>query len=150
MEVNDMWSGGVRVIIVDAAGAGGVAQGADGVEPRILLVRQRHEGRDIWMPPGGAVEPGESSRDAAVREVLEETGLAVRIGRLLWHVEEVSEKRGQRFVNFFLGTITGGCAKLGTDPELGDNQVLSDLKFFSKNEIIGIEHVYPDYIRDEV
>ncbi|MDR0519183.1 MAG: NUDIX hydrolase [Clostridiales Family XIII bacterium] len=159
VEVNNMWTGGARVIIVDADGGGaeldGLAGGgtvADGSErePRILLVRQRHEGRDIWMPPGGAVEPDENSRDAAAREVLEETGLAVKIGHLLWHVEEVSEKRGQRFVNFFLGTITGGCAKLGTDPELGDNQVLADLKFFSKKEITEIEHVYPDFLRNEI
>ena len=59
------------------------------------------------MVPGGGIEEGESSLEAAVREVDEETGLDVQIEKLLWHVEEVSE-RGQRFVNFFLGRMTGG------------------------------------------
>jgi ADP-ribose pyrophosphatase YjhB (NUDIX family) len=133
----NMWTGGVRVIIADGQG-------------RILLVRQGHEGRDIWMAPGGAIERGESSQDAAVREVMEETGLVIRVRRLLWHVEEISEKRGQRFVNFFLAEIAGGRLELGSDPELGAEQVLSGLRFFSKEEMEGIEHVYPEYLRDEL
>jgi ADP-ribose pyrophosphatase YjhB (NUDIX family) len=132
-----MWQGGVRVIIQNE-------------ENKILLVRQRHDGKDIWMIPGGAIEEGESSRDAAIREVLEETGLIIRVGRLLWHAEEVSQERGQRFVNFFLGNIIGGKEELGEDPERGDDQVLAELKFFSREDIAQIEHLYPDYLRDEV
>lgn len=78
----------------------------------MLLVKQHHEGRDIWMVPGGMIEEGEGAMEAAAREVMEETGLVVEIGRLVWHVEEVSE-RGQRFVQFFLAKVTGGSLHLG-------------------------------------
>ena len=132
-----MWTGGVRVAVFDEEG-------------RVLLVRHNYEPEDnIWMLPGGAIQDGETSRDAAIREVLEETGLIVSIGRLLWHVEEAGE-RGQRFVNFFEAGVIGGKPELGEDPELGEQQVLDDIAFFSREEMNGIENLYPDFLREEL
>lgn len=120
-------------------------------EGRILMVRQSHEGRDIWMVPGGGMEEGENAIEAAVREVREETGLEVRIKRLLWHVEEVSKERGQRFVNYFLAEVTGGQLGLGHDPEFDENnQVLREIEFLSKKEIMDLEYVYPPYLKTEL
>ena len=48
---------------------------------RVLLQRRDDNGR--WGLPGGAVEPGESVREALVREVREETGLEVEPLRLV-------------------------------------------------------------------
>ena len=38
---------------------------------------------DVWLLPGGAVEPAEVPADAAVREAFEETGLAVELTMLV-------------------------------------------------------------------
>lgn len=38
-----------------------------------------HEKLQMWLPPGGHVEPNELPDEAAVREVLEETGVAVTL-----------------------------------------------------------------------
>lgn len=131
-----MWIGGVRIVILDK-------------DNRILMVKQHHEDKDIWMVPGGGIEEGESSMAAAVREMKEETGLDVEIDRLIWHTEEVSD-RGQRFVNFFMGRIKGGMLELGEDPEFDrDHQVLREIKFMSREEIEAVEHLYPEYLRDE-
>lgn len=46
---------------------------------RLLLVRRAHApSAGLWSVPGGRVEPGESEAEAVVRELAEETGLAVR------------------------------------------------------------------------
>lgn len=133
-----MWIGGVRVILLDD-------------KKRILMVKQSHKERDVWMVPGGGVEEGETSREAGVREMLEETGLKVKMGRLIWHVEEVSEERGQRFVNFFLAEPEGGSLKLGSDPELDEDcQVLAEVRFMSREELNGLEDLYPEYLREEL
>jgi ADP-ribose pyrophosphatase YjhB (NUDIX family) len=48
---------------------------------RVLLAR--HVEGNVWLLPGGSIEPGEVPADAAIREMLEETGLAVRLTGLV-------------------------------------------------------------------
>lgn len=48
---------------------------------KVLLTRRTDNGR--WCLPGGHMEPGESAAEACEREVLEETGLTVRVKRLV-------------------------------------------------------------------
>jgi ADP-ribose pyrophosphatase len=45
---------------------------------RILLVKRGSSpGKGLWAPPGGLVELGETVREAAEREILEETGITI-------------------------------------------------------------------------
>src|SRR5215212_6716560 len=44
---------------------------------RVLLLW--HPKHSMWLPPGGHIEAGELPDEAAVREVLEETGVRVRL-----------------------------------------------------------------------
>lgn len=65
--------------------AGAVVRDARG---RILLIRRGTEpGRGLWSVPGGRVEPGETTAEAAVRETHEETGLRVVVASLAGTVE---------------------------------------------------------------
>jgi ADP-ribose pyrophosphatase YjhB (NUDIX family) len=59
-------------------GVAAIIRDADG---RLLLQRRSDNG--LWGLPGGSVEIGESVRDAILREVREETGLAVEVVRLV-------------------------------------------------------------------
>lgn len=47
----------------------------------VLLIKR--EDFEVWAPPGGSIDPGESVSDAAIREVREETGLEVQLIHLV-------------------------------------------------------------------
>jgi 8-oxo-dGTP diphosphatase len=49
----------------------------------VLLARWVSPHGPLWTLPGGGIDHGEDPRDAAVREVEEETGFRVRLDRLL-------------------------------------------------------------------
>jgi ADP-ribose pyrophosphatase YjhB (NUDIX family) len=76
------------------------------MEGRIVLGRRAHEPKlGLWSFPSGFVDAGEVVEAAAIREVEEETGLCVRIDRLLG----VYSTAGERTVFIaFAGTVTGG------------------------------------------
>ena len=64
---------------------------------RVLLVkRARPPLQGEWSLPGGVVELGETLPQAVVREVREETGLAVDVGSVLEVIERVQESTDGR------------------------------------------------------
>jgi 8-oxo-dGTP diphosphatase len=59
-------------------------------EGRILVVKQGRGEERYWLLPGGGVRFGETLSEALRREVDEELGLRVAVGRLLAIVESIS------------------------------------------------------------
>jgi len=93
----------VSAIVTDARG-------------RYLLVRRsRPPEAGRWAPPGGRVEAGETLRDAVIREVVEETGLAVRPGREVGVVRRPAPGGGTYEVHCFIADVLGGEAVAGSD-----------------------------------
>ncbi len=91
---------------------GGVAVSARG----LLLVRRGHPpDAGKWSVPGGRVEAGESDADAVVREVAEETGLRVRVDRLLGVVERPGPGGVVYSIADFAVEIVDGDLRAGDD-----------------------------------
>ena len=76
-----------------------------------LIGKQDRRGRLLWSLPKGHLEVGETARDAAVREVAEETGIKGEIIGVLgtidfWFVAD--RRRIHKTVHHFLLTAVGG------------------------------------------
>jgi ADP-ribose pyrophosphatase YjhB (NUDIX family) len=85
-----------------------------------LIARHDRRGRLVWSLPKGHIEAGETAAQAAVREIVEETGIEGRIldelGTIaFWFVAE--ERRVHKTVHHFLLVATGGTLS-DDDPEV--------------------------------
>jgi 8-oxo-dGTP pyrophosphatase MutT (NUDIX family) len=99
---------------------------------KILLTRRTDNGR--WCLPGGRMDPGESIEETCVREVWEETGLRVRVIKLLglyssphFIIKYADGNRWQVFSVSFQAEITGG--------ELGLSDETTEVGYFTLAEI---------------
>src|SRR5690349_1072818 len=74
---------GVGAIIIDAG--------------RVVLVKRGHAPlTGEWSIPGGVLEVGETLREAAAREAMEETGLTIEVGDLLGVYDRVLRDADER------------------------------------------------------
>ena len=102
----------------------------------ILLVRRVDNGR--WDVPGGYMDPGESVTEACAREVLEETGVQVRVGQLIavynspnLLLEYPDGNRLQLVILHFAAERIGGALKISEET--------SEVGYFSRADIHGMD-----------
>lgn len=100
---------------------------------RVLLVRRANPPlQGEWSIPGGLVETGETTRDAIVREVLEETALHVEVAALVEVVERILRDHQSRVQYHYLlldyrCRVLAGQARAGSD--------VSELRWASLDEL---------------
>jgi ADP-ribose pyrophosphatase YjhB (NUDIX family) len=92
---------------------GGIAADRDG---RLLMIKRgRAPSAGLWSVPGGRVEPGESDEAAVIREMREETGLEVSVGRLVGTVERPGPGGVVYEIHDYAVTAEGGTLEAGDD-----------------------------------
>ncbi len=110
---------------------------------KILLVKHismKNSGKpDIisffYAPPGGGMELGENAIECLKREFLEETGLEITVGKMLF-VNEYLSLPLHAIEIYFDVKIIGGKLTTGYDPELSkDNQLIQEVLFLDYDEL---------------
>jgi len=129
-----------RILLVDGAG-------------RVLLFRGFDPGRPgsrYWFTAGGGLDDGETASDGAVRELREETGLAVApesLGDAIWHqsTDFPFDGRWYRQVqDFYVVRVDSwAVSSAGFDPN--EQQTIEEHRWWSVAELDATEErFYPD------
>ena len=105
-------AGVARLRQATATSAGGIVIRFEGSDPQLVVGRRRRE-RDgmTWTLPKGTPHPGETTEETAIREVAEESGLAVRIIRSFDSIAYTfvqGRTRIHKTVHYFLMVPVGG------------------------------------------
>jgi ADP-ribose pyrophosphatase YjhB (NUDIX family) len=96
---------------------------------RLLLVKRAPGATraGLWSIPAGYVDYGEGVREAAGRELTEETGLEADVGEAVWVASNFHDPAKLTVGIWFAGTITGGELSAGDDAEEAAFFAIDDL-----------------------
>lgn len=99
---------------------------------QVLLIRRGTPPRlGEWSLPGGRIESGERAVDAALRELVEETGITARIGGLIDVVDGLFPEAGRHYVliDYWAYWISG-------EPVAGDDA--AEARFFDIEDALAL------------
>lgn len=105
-------------------------------EGRLLVVeRGKPPAEGVWALPGGSIELGETMAEATEREVLEETGLVVKAGRVVHSFDAVVRDDDGR-VRFHYVILDLECEYVGGEVRAGCDA--RDARFVTREEFAGL------------
>jgi 8-oxo-dGTP diphosphatase len=111
----------------------------------VLLVRRGQPPRQgEWSIPGGRIEPGETSRAAALRELQEETGVEAELAGLIDVVDAVFHNRTGDLVTRHYIMIDFAARWVSGEPVAGDDA--DEARFVPLYDLANY-HMWPETVR---
>jgi len=108
---------------------------------KILLIRRRFEPfKGRWALPGGFVDDNETVEQAVEREALEETGLKVKVKKIIGVYSDPRRDRRGNITVAFLVKFVGG--------ELGKGDEAEEVKWFKLDELPPLAFDHAKIIKD--
>jgi ADP-ribose pyrophosphatase len=90
-------------------------------EGKILLVKRGAEpGKGLWAIPGGTLMLGETMRECAARELLEETGVTAAIGECVYVFDLIERDEGGK-VKFHFVVVDYAALYVSGEPKGADD-----------------------------
>jgi len=114
-------------------------------DDRVLVIKRHRDGVDYAVLPGGGVEPGESSAEAALRELHEETTLTAEIDRLLW----TGDHGGRPASYFLMKDVTGEPVLSGSEAQAHCPTNSFEPRWVTAEDLVSLG-LEPKAIRDRV
>jgi 8-oxo-dGTP diphosphatase len=103
----------------------------------VLLIKRGTAPRlGQWSLPGGRIEWGETSADAALRELVEETGVVAELAGLIDVVDGIMTSRETGEITRHYVMVDYAARWLSGEPTAGDDA--ADARFFSLEEALAI------------
>lgn len=106
-------------------------------DERLLMVKQRRPYGIHWEIPSGYYEPGESFEEAAAREVLEETAIAVEVGELICTMTWQRENDRRRNVLVFFAAAP---VDPTADPRAQEEEAIEDAGYLDPLSVLAEIH----------
>lgn len=96
---------------------------------------------DLWMTPGGGMEPGENEKECCIREIAEETGLTVDVSDCLLEINEYYGN-GKWVHRYFRCRVTGKTERRLTK---GEQEAGMEPRWISVEDCIRIFSAHGSY-----
>jgi polyphosphate kinase len=114
--------------------AGGILTRPSDDQTEVLLVHR--PAYDDWSFPKGKVDPGESDADAALREVLEETGITAEIGESLSPIGYIDQTGAPKIVRYWMMKPLSG--------QFSPNAEVDEVRWLSIDKALELLSYEPD------